>query len=861
MNDNEIRRLINASAENPETGEAKVSAEEVKNLVMAKIGSENKNHAKAEDENEVYVEPTFVTVSGKRKPNLKIAAVSAAACLGIACVGGYFALRENGGILSGGTGDETGFGGENGSNVVLTDAASQSDVLEFTLLDGYKTTHDYTNNHTVSDHSTVVDVLELRNGQLWFVGNGENINVAEAAGDKSYYIYTYYNTGTQSEHKVVVSNTNEPWECGYFELYCTDKEEGRCQAVGRNCFVQDEPELPPQGGLPDGYKQWVYDAAEDLGFIAYDNKIAEEIKKGETVDMSKVVYITGSAVPIFAEDMYLTVHLLDGYVYNFNLATLWDSQEGNEQDNLKEILELRNGELYFIGNGENINVAEAAGDKSYYTYTYINSDTESEHRIFISNTNVPKDYGYFELFKVDGFKQWRARGRNCFVMLSPAYTDDYRPWVHDVFNDLGLTVSSLKSVENDDGSSELNKDVFFSGYALPVYSPVESTEQTIHLMMDGEKINYFTGDFAKIYTQNNDAEYSICYHKNIDQILEIKDGCLWVKSKGMEDMNITELADGREYYIYTGSCEDREHTFVVRNTTNPEECGYFEVFDLGGYFGRQAIGRNTMIDYNPSTADSGKGYKTWVRNALNELGLEITLTYSEDDTVNGKAVYINSFELPYVVPVTASNSPDNGLVPGSKESYDAIRSEAKAPEPEGVILDEKFKLLDGSIVKLTHTEENIKTHYTNFYPLRENELFANENGRIYFIGNGEHIDITDSIGRDEAYVYTYTHPERNSVHYLIAGGYADTFGYAEIFSRDDGMKQWWGCEGCDYMLDETNIDDFDSLSTQELVLKFYRPWLASALIDLDIYPYIRSEGTEDFAYLFDFVPSKWFDAE
>ena len=75
------------------------------------------------------------------------------------------------------------------------------------------------------------------------------------------------------------------------------------------------------------------------------------------------------------------------------------------------------------------------------------------------------------------------------------------------------------------------------------------------------------------------------------------------------------------------------------------------------------------------------------------------------------------------------------------------------------------------------------------------------------------------------------------------------------------MKQWWGCEGCDYMLDEVDIDNFDSLSTQELALKIYRPWLASALIDLDIYPYIRSKGTEDFAYLFDFVPSKWFDAE
>ncbi len=59
-----------------------------------------------------------------------------------------------------------------------------------------------------------------------------------------------------------------------------------------------------------------------------------------------------------------------------------------------------------------------------------------------------------------------------------------------------------------------------------------------------------------------------------------------------------------------------------------------------------------------------------------------------------------------------------------------------------------------------------------------------ENDRLWFIADGQHIDITDSIDEDTPYIYTAVNPATNCPSYIIIGGTPDDFGYAEIWTNN-----------------------------------------------------------------------------
>lgn len=63
-----------------------------------------------------------------------------------------------------------------------------------------------------------------------------------------------------------------------------------------------------------------------------------------------------------------------------------------------------------------------------------------------------------------------------------------------------------------------------------------------------------------------------------------------------------------------------------------------------------------------------------------------------------------------------------------------------------------------------------------------------ENGRIIFIVNGEHTDITDRVSETEPYLYQYT-DEEGIVHYWIIGKNGpepERYGFAEYLQPADG---------------------------------------------------------------------------
>lgn len=68
------------------------------------------------------------------------------------------------------------------------------------------------------------------------------------------------------------------------------------------------------------------------------------------------------------------------------------------------------------------------------------------------------------------------------------------------------------------------------------------------------------------------------------------------------------------------------------------------------------------------------------------------------------------------------------------------------------------------------------------------------NGRLYFLGNGEKIDITDQIAEEEPYFYTYK-DDYDLTHYMAVGysGSIENFGIYEFIREEkEGQKDWEG---------------------------------------------------------------------
>lgn len=54
-----------------------------------------------------------------------------------------------------------------------------------------------------------------------------------------------------------------------------------------------------------------------------------------------------------------------------------------------------------------------------------------------------------------------------------------------------------------------------------------------------------------------------------------------------------------------------------------------------------------------------------------------------------------------------------------------------------------------------------------------------EDGRVYFVSNDEHIDITDQFSEEEPFTYIYT-DRKMVIHYIAIGGTPDNMGYLEM---------------------------------------------------------------------------------
>lgn len=675
MNDKKIRALIDKCTDRTE--QTDVDAGEIKRLVEARIGRADMNKAYDNTDNDVYAEQSRV-VSKDKGGKLRFKVVftaAAAACVGIAATGVYFARGSAGeSLINAGDGEDITLSQQtlDGENITLPQQTPESDnervywneeasqavqsepPLTVRFLDG--------NEMELSDvemffkdEENCADILKLEKGELWFCGNGEKINVADAAGDKSYYIYSYYNETSEREHKVIVSNTTDPAECGYLEVFPTEVPGLVYEWIGggKGCSIfEDENYLR----VTKEHKQWVYDALDDLGLIPYDQKLEDEIIESGEADFSNVVCIVEYLPRLNvreSDEGIVTVRLLDGIEFDFNPEA--NTQRIIKEGNPADVLELKDGELYFIGNGENINIAEAAGDKPYYIYTYINEDTGKEHKVFVSNTDIPKECGYFELYQIDGFKQM-AEGKNCYKMQSAVAAEDYRDWVLKAFEELGLTVSAPSE---ESGEVNMSKDVLFSGTTTPIFNDSYDNPESSAETDSGESTAAETGSSIEDLTRlaaseplpdgitlveefrlldnslqkfgkaegDGKSHYSYGYNFDIADIFSSEGGRIYFTGNG-EHADITDEISEDRAYIYSYVHPERNVVHYVAAGGWGDGFGYAEIYPDCDRDGWGCNGFNYMSD--DSAEDISEDYeaalmshfKPWFVSALNELEIK-----------------------------------------------------------------------------------------------------------------------------------------------------------------------------------------------------------------------------------------------
>lgn len=128
------------------------------------------------------------------------------------------------------------------------------------------------------------------------------------------------------------------------------------------------------------------------------------------------------------------------------------------------------------------------------------------------------------------------------------------------------------------------------------------------------------------------------------------------------------------------------------------------------------------------------------------------------------------------------------------------------------ILDEITHVLNPDIPrKLGEVAEGIYQGYSNLITEDDGtsatweggSFVTVQDGRLYFTGNREHIDITDLCSNDKAYIYPLN-SGNGTIHYLCVGGTPDNYGYCEFIFDLNAEEQPWKIGGGSNHLDRDN---------------------------------------------------------
>lgn len=113
-----------------------------------------------------------------------------------------------------------------------------------------------------------------------------------------------------------------------------------------------------------------------------------------------------------------------------------------------------------------------------------------------------------------------------------------------------------------------------------------------------------------------------------------------------------------------------------------------------------------------------------------------------------------------------------------------------------------------------------------------NAPVVTEHGRLYFIADGQHIDITDIIDENTPYIYTTVNTEIDRPSHIIIGGAPDNLGYAEIWSNNGMIGLAVQYEDISMMM-ELTVQEFEQGMWEVAIDSMDGLWLYNAIIQLE----------------------------
>lgn len=790
MKDNEIKRLINRCSEGME--ESEIGAEEIRREVMAKIkGNVSASEFGGEEE---FVQPEPVRMKPRR--SIAFTAAAAAVCVGVGA--GGIALAGNidfdalSGLLEGG--EQLSEPSDSDTAQTEENFEKRTGVLTFTLIDGTVYTYDFDNDSVTGSHPGK-QVLEVRDGVLWFTGNGENINVPATAGGDDYYIYKYINKDTGKEHQVIISNTINPMYCGYMELYSLEEDaDGHLiyRGDGENSYIVSFPVLPSDSGS-DGLgvveQYWLKSALDDLGLL-----------RGNDEAHGDYVFECGSDVPVLPYDG-LTMDLVDNTRFVWSeegqcWQKKWDGMNVHEDYN-QVFREKEDGSIHYIAFMEDTDITDKIDFNTPYIRFYLPLSGNCErHYVIVGGTSAGGDLGYAEIFCKNG--KWYGTSYNACV------NGEFRQWFDTALDWAGIDDFYGNCTMNRDRKEILDcdKTVDFSA---------EEIKNLSFTLLDGTVCSW--GMSQDDFNENG---------LNVAPILKRVNGRIIYLGGGEQD--VTDLMDESTPYITSYVNPDTGLTHYVAMGGIPEsrKFGYAEMVKINMHW--------YIIGYNTNKYNIGSVYKL---DDDGNLVLSDEARFEKDEM--------------YGKPVTnGTQYRHEFLIQSSLHEYSEWMR--KAFEELGVYLDgcgltagssignvsSFHKTLDGSA-------EIVNDYYYEFTTETRpaaTDILSIEDGKLWFTGNGKHIDVAEAAGDKDYYIYTYI-PEGYGIEQkVIIANTADPEenGYIEIYPEyhsEMKVDYYRGLGNNVYTWGENIADGPEDI----------KPWLKHALEELGL----RCVGNDEIA--------------
>lgn len=413
MRKKDIKRIFDiCNRGNKDGNKMDVNSENVKAAVMEKIGMSAAEGFYTVDEGEEAVEPVFVTAPKKNKgvTAIKIAAVGAAACLGVGilCVG----MFGKSGILSALPQSNA----ENNKNVptettefttvsdgqnVDTEIAGEDIRMQLVLLDGihftYEPVDNYKENYVFDRNGIITPNKRIRflyeeNGRLYIVKTKDGKKTTEDITDKisldDFYLYAYNNPDNivNQTHYVIIGGDVSTGDYGYMEIFKVKNSVNGWGWDGN--FSKISPDFHSHNDLYDSGIKWIDDGirelAENYGVAA--DMIGSGVGNCEdNVDFNTTMQIT----------------LLDGSRAKMNYKD--DSITFDKTADTTRLYE-ENGRLYFVNaTGDKEDITDKISENDFYLYIYENPENavNSLHYIVVGGDVSSGNYGYCEVFQVD----------------------------------------------------------------------------------------------------------------------------------------------------------------------------------------------------------------------------------------------------------------------------------------------------------------------------------------------------------------------------------------------------------------------------------------------------------------------------